>query len=295
MLSGAESSLPEPTVVKVHLLRTKKYSISRVATTFKSVTSTATDSAMVTMRTDPPASVPTMTGIPTLPAEFDAPVATESIPAIAALALVAIVLCALILLFALLYFIILRFRGKCPNCPRYEDEIKKWKHGELQAIKTDMVQERMRSWDLEKGAMDLQAHMYVDRMRMQSLAHLEGARSGGDFPVETAPREMIPTHVVTTVTRLGEPAEATLVEPELPKTHSVYLKEVVGPRQAAAGRLLEEAQAQALNRHLEVVCDPVNRESVQQRAVNRANELIAERAAKNDVPAPPKGGESCFK
>lgn len=315
MSSRVVPTSTEPTVVTVPAIRTVVYSISGTATT----------SAITTTVADVPTSVPTSTGVPRLPIESVAPVTmgNNSAPTITVIVLVAVVICALILLFALLYFIILRFQGKCQNCPGLENEIKKWKNGELKVITSDMLQERTRAWDLEKGAMDLQAQMYQDQMRMQTLAHLEGqvhhAQSSfdslgsedtiaacnkeqevvKDFRVEDEPQKPIPTNVVAPVVQFDADFESTLVNDDFPKTYSMYMDKIVRPRQAAAKRLLDEALSEgkehAIDRHLDIASDPANRESVQKRAVNKANELIAERAAKKTIPAPRKDGESRFK
>lgn len=242
-----------------------------------------------------------------------------------------VLICALILLVALLYFVFLRFRGKCPNCPDYENEIKKWKNGDLKVIHPKMVQQRMRAMDLEKGTSDPQAQTHQADMRMQSLACLGGqmlserssvGRVDSVWSKESVERDTedreavespqantvsparIPAHVVAAVARLDEDAEATLVNPEyaeFPKTHSAYLKNVIAPREAQAKRSLQEAEEQALSRHLDIASDPSNRESVQQRAMDRVKEIILAREVKDNadelqhLPAPRIGGASRFK
>ena len=330
MTSRVIQTLIEPSVVTIPLLRTDIPPSSRVATTVKSLASTTVASATVTMTaTDSSASLPTSITIPPLPSNFDSPLATgrDATPTIAILTLIAVIIFALILLSALSYFIFLRFRGKCPKCPRYEDELNKWKNGDLKQIKAEMIQERMRVWDLEKGGMDLQAQMYKDRMRKQSLACLEGTLdgrtlegrtdslwSGGSvihenekeevdeyFQVDAKLQGPVPAHLAAAAALVGGDADATLVNPEFPKTHSAYLRDIVAPREAEAKRLLQEGEEQAINRHLNIASDPTQRESVQQRAMIKAKEMITERegkkgeSKKQQMPALRKGSESRFK
>lgn len=144
----------------------------------------------MTLTTDPPTGLHTATDIPPLPSAFDAPLATGEVhtPAVAIIILVAVIILALVLLVALGYFILLRLWGKCPHCPEYEDELKKYKDGTLKYIDPSMVQLRPHNCDLEKGSspFDGQAEQYKIRMRGASLANLEGRHLNQVEKKETA-------------------------------------------------------------------------------------------------------------
>lgn len=122
----------------------------------------------------------TSTTMPPLPSKFASPLPAahqashQATPTIAALALAAVVLFAFILLSALLYFTALRVQGRYPNCPCFEGQRNGSQNSGLALITPQRVQERMRGQDIEMGPMDAQAQIYRDRMRMRSLAHLEG-------------------------------------------------------------------------------------------------------------------------
>ncbi|KAH6629466.1 hypothetical protein C7974DRAFT_376304 [Boeremia exigua] len=319
MSSRVVHTLIEPSIVTTPASRSVVLSISRMATTLESLASTTTTLATATTVTDSSASMSTITVIPPLPTNFDSPLATgkDPTPAITVAVLVAAIICALILLVALLYFVLLRCLGKCSNCSHNEDQLRKWKNGDLKVITPEMVQQRKHPWDLEQGPMDLQARMYRDRMRIKSLARLEGqdeesltdrASSVGypdgeskdaDSVKDLAhPQEAIPAHVIAAVARFEGDADATLINPEFPKTHSKYIKDVIAPREAEIKRSLQEAKEQAIDRYLHTASDPSNRESVQQRAVNKANEIIAEQEQNNQTEQMPYArtdGESRFK
>lgn len=184
MTSRVVQTTIEPSFVAVPMFRTGVFTATtRAVLTFTTpatkTTKVAATSTVMAAATGSPASLPTSTGIPPLPSAFDSPLATgkDHTPAVAIVTLVAVIICGLILLLALGYFIFLRVCGKCPNCPQYEDEIKKYKNGSLKYIDAGMVRERVRLWDEEKGPMgpiDQQAHMHKVLMRQQSLACLEG-------------------------------------------------------------------------------------------------------------------------
>lgn len=181
----------EPPVVTYPLFRTDIFTATTQAgsilTTLatKTITMTST-STITTAAAEPPALLQTATGIPPLPSAFESPLATGKVPtsAVAIMTLIMVVILALFLFVAFCYFIFMRFRGKCPQCPQYEDELQKWKNGSLKPITREMVYKRPHNRDLEKGS-DVgeekivspfhdQAEQYKARMRAQSLANLEG-------------------------------------------------------------------------------------------------------------------------
>ncbi|KAF2621892.1 hypothetical protein BU25DRAFT_463329 [Macroventuria anomochaeta] len=281
------------------------------------MTATATVTA-----TDSPASLLTSAAIPPLPTNFDSARANgkDATSTVAVVTLLAVIIFSLILLVALSYFIFLHFCSKCPNCPRYEDELKKWKCGDLKPIMPSMVQERMRAWDLERGGMDLQVKMYKDRV--QSLVCLEGradslwSEDTGDnekasdyekeeakeyFQADAKLQEPAPTHLTAAVEAIAlvyKDPDVTLVNP---KTCSAHLRDVIAPREAEAKRSLQEAQEQAFAPQCNRASDSTNRESVQHRALGKVNDLIVEREAKKEeadkqrMPAPRQIAQSRFK
>jgi hypothetical protein len=215
---------------------------------------------------------------------------------------------------ALLYFIVLRLRGRCTNCISLEDELDKWKTGELKPITREMVAERMRKWEEENavegtGAMDEQANLYRERMRMQSLSMLEGRDEQGSVrgslvesettavePVEydedakfiassfgslaSSPqlslKDLRPV-VEETDRQVADEDTATSNPDSFPNTYSAYLEHVVAPREAEAVRLRREGQDQLIERNLDIASDASKRESTRERALARANEYILER------------------
>jgi hypothetical protein len=177
----------EPSIVTVPLFRTDIYTHStRVGSTSTTIatktTAVVASSTAMAAATDSPALLQTPTGIPPLPSAFDSPLATGQVhtPTVAVVTLVAVIVCALILLIALCYSVFLCFRGKCSQCPQYEDELKKYKEGTLKHITSAMVQKRPHNCDLEKGLspFDEQAEQYKLRMHAESLDALEGRVSG---------------------------------------------------------------------------------------------------------------------
>ncbi|KAF1361527.1 hypothetical protein EJ07DRAFT_176220 [Lizonia empirigonia] len=309
MNSRVVHTLLEPTVVSILPVRTETYTLSSKISTAPTSLATITDTITVTATTtDSPVSLPTSTAIPPLPTEFDLPQLhddyKQDTPVLAILTLVAVIISSIILLSAFCYFIFLRFRGKCPNCPDFEDQLKKWKRGELKSITPSMVQERMRAWDLEKGGMDLQVRMYKDRM--QSLASLEGqsdARSERTldseqvkiteyFQVETKPQKPSPAHLpahrdsgchIDTSRPVSEDPEKTLVNNTgHPATWSIYQRDVIAPREAETKRSLQEAEEQAFTKLANVVRNPNNRESVLQRATAKLNDMVVAREERKD-------------
>ncbi|KAJ8112423.1 hypothetical protein OPT61_g5203 [Boeremia exigua] len=261
------------------LFRTDIPPIPHVSATLKTIASITTAPAMEATATDSPAFLSISAIIPPLPSNFTSPLATGKVPtpAIAIVALIAAIVCALILLLALLYFILLRFRGKCPNCSGYEDGIKKWKNGELKVITSQMVQERMRAWDLEKDETDLQAQTY-SLWTEDSDNNDKGKEETVETPIaETKPPD--PPKRAYTEGNTG----ATLAVPDFPRTHSAYLRDVVAPREAEVKRSMREAEEHAISRHLQTASDPSKRQSVQQRAVDKVNEIIVERAARKET------------
>lgn len=158
--------------------------------------------------------------------------------------------------------------------------------------------------------MDLQAKMYKDRMK--SLACLEGRSeaswsgrtfdSGSEavkeyYNVNVEVQQPAATYasaarrdsgcrfgssgIMADARRYTKDAEMTLVnDTGHPATHSAYLRDVAAPREAEAKRLLQEVEEQALTRLLNTASDPKNRESVQQRAKVKVNEIIEAREAK---------------
>lgn len=207
---------------------------------------------------------------------------------------------------AILYFIVQRVRGKCTNCIPLEDELQKWKTGELKPITRDMVDARMRKWDEENavegtGAMDVQASLYRNRMRMESLGMLEGREGSvqdsvgesektiaveeddGDkesaassFRPESNLKDLRP--LVKAIDRkLGDGGTDASKHESFPKTYSRYLEEIVEPREAEAARLRREGQDQTIERNIDIASDPSKRESARERALGKANDLIEER------------------
>jgi len=188
----------EPTVITYPLFRTDIYTLSAQASSTLTTLTTKTPVMVPSLTatataTDSPALLQTSTGIPPLPSALDSPLATgkDHTPAVAVLALIMIIILALLLFVAFCYFIFLRFQGKCPQCPRYEDELKKWKNGSLKPITREMVYNRPHNCDLEKGVtpfeekgvnpfddhvspVDDQAKQLKALQRAQSLASLEG-------------------------------------------------------------------------------------------------------------------------
>ncbi|KAG9203276.1 hypothetical protein G6514_002929 [Epicoccum nigrum] len=277
---------------------------------------TQTSTIIATLQTLTPTTSPTpvlATDTPTtispLPSNFATPEPTahSAIPTIAVLTLFFVVLLAASLLCALLYFIVLRIRGKCTNCIPLEEELHKWKTGELMPITRGMVDARMRKLDEENavegttGAMDAQAALYRQRMRMESLRTLEGRAGsvraslgesettivvgeddGDNEPVASSFRpesnlEHLRPLVKAIDRKLSDDGTATPLGLELPKTHSQYLKKIIEPREAEAARLRREGQDQVIARNIDIASDASKRKSVQERAKDRANELILER------------------
>jgi hypothetical protein len=186
----------EPIVITYPLFRTDIYTATtRAGSTLTTLAAKVVPTpTMTTAATDFPALLQTSTGIPPLPLAFDSPLATgkDHTPAVAIITLVMVIISALFLFVAFCYFIFLRFRGKCPQCPQYEDELKKWKNGSLKPITREMVYNRPHNCDLEKGVdvfdekdpfddqvspSDAQAKQYKALQRAQSLASLEGRAS----------------------------------------------------------------------------------------------------------------------
>lgn len=197
------------TVVTYPLFRTDNYTLptragSTLTTMATSATATVPTSTMATAATGSPASLRTSTGIPPLPAAFDSPLATgkNHTPAVAIATLVMVIISALFLFVAFCYFVFLRFRGKCPQCPQYENELNKWKNGSLKRITREMVYNRPHNRDPEKGfdvfdekginpfddhvsPFDDQAKQYKAVERAKSLASLEGRGPGQTQEKET--------------------------------------------------------------------------------------------------------------
>jgi hypothetical protein len=312
-------TLIEPSTVgsslrsKIHLTLT-----STITATLETLTSTPTPTP--TTSPTPILATETPTTIPPLPSNFATPEPTahQPTPAIAVLTLVFVVLFAVSLLGALLYFIVLRVRGRCTNCISLEDELHKWKTGELKPITRGMVAERMRrKWDEEHavegtGAMDVQATLYRERMRMQSLGMLEGLDEQGsvkgslvesettavehDEAVEydedakfiassfgslaslpqSSLKDLRPP-VEETGRKVTDDGTATSKHGSFPKTYSAYLEHVIAPREAEAARLRREGQDQLIERNLDIASDASKRESAREQAMARANEYILER------------------
>lgn len=309
MNSRVVHTLLEPTVISILPVRTETYTpSSKVSTAPTSLTTITATITVTTTATDSPVALPTSTAIPPLPTEFDLPQLhgdyEQGTPVLAILTLVAVIISSIILLSSFCYFIFLRFRGKCPNCPDFEDQLKKYKRGELKPVTPSMVQERMRAWDLEKGGMDLQVRMYRDRM--QSLASLEGrsdARSERTlseqvkiteyFQVEPKPQKPSPAYLpahrdsgcyIDASRPVSEDPEKTLVnDTGHPATWSIYLRDVIAPREAETKRSLQEAEEQAFTKLANVVQNPNNRESVLQRATAKVNEMVVAREERKDV------------
>lgn len=324
MTSHVIRTLIEPSIVSKPLFRTDIPAASKTISTFTSlVRITATSTPLTTTVTDTQTPLPTTATVSAISSASATPMApsAQPTPTIAALTLAAVIVFALLLLFALLFFISLRIRGKCPNCPCYEDELKKWKNGELKVVTPETVQKRMRAWDLEKGPMEVQAKMYRDRMRMQSLASLEGMSektlSVGEESIKDGrdSTNRFSSYITDAAAQPREgDDEATLVHAPFPKTHSMYLEQVVAPREAESKRSLRETEEQIVKRYLDIASDPANRESIQQRAVIRANDYVTEwgqkgreekeakekkekekDAVKHEVLAPREAGQSRFK
>ncbi|OSS52918.1 hypothetical protein B5807_02818 [Epicoccum nigrum] len=162
-------TLTLPSRSTIHITRT-----STIIATLQTLTPTTSPTPVLAADTPPT--------IPPLPSNFATPEPTahQATPTIAVLTLFFVLLLAASLLCALLYFIVLRIRGKCTNCIPLEDELHKWKMGELMPVTRRMVDARMRKLDEENavegttGAMDAQAAPYRQRMRMESLRTLEG-------------------------------------------------------------------------------------------------------------------------
>ena len=180
----------KPTLVNYPLFCTDICTLSARA---GSTAATAATSTAAATAKDSQALLQTSTGIPSLPSAFDSPLATykEHTPAVAILALIMIIILTLFLSIAFCYFIFLRFRGKCSQCPHYEDELKKWKNGSLKPITREIVYDRPHNCDLEKGIdtygekgvnpfddhvspLEDQAKHFKALQRAQSLASLEG-------------------------------------------------------------------------------------------------------------------------
>ena len=218
------------------------------------------------------------------------------------------------ILSALLYFIVLRIRGRCTNCIPLEDELHKWKTGQLKPITREMVDARMRKRDEENavegtGAMDVQAALYREQMRMQSLATLEGRDEQGSVKgslggsektiaveydddaktiassflssassSQSSLKDLRPV-VEETGRELTDDGTATPKHDSFPfpKTYSGYLENVIAPREAEAARLRREGQDQLIERNLDIASDPSKRASVQEKAMARANKYMLER------------------
>ncbi|XPT01242.1 hypothetical protein M3J09_010382 [Ascochyta lentis] len=274
----------------------------------------------------------TVTDSPTayIPADIASPLANgrDGTPPLAILTLVAVIICGLILLFALGYFVILRCRGKCPHCPCYEDEVKKWRRGELKQVTPGMVQRRMRAWDLEKGSGELEAQEKVVQDRGQSLAFLEGrveksvqgegkedSRTGAEIekpqPVHLSDLRHDSGYHVAAARRYSGGSEKTqvaAVDTGHPATYSAYLRDVVAPRDAETKRSLQEAEDQAFARLADRIQNPNNRDSVLQQATDELKQRIAAREEKEKeeqkeqglkdamqrMPPPRKGSQSRF-
>ncbi|KAF1912735.1 hypothetical protein BDU57DRAFT_597280 [Ampelomyces quisqualis] len=90
--------------------------------------------------------IPTMTGISTLQSGFATPITSSEIKPwsdqMASLSLAAVILMVWLLISLLMYALYQRFRGKCHNCARSEQELEKWRKGDLKVITKDMVKSR---------------------------------------------------------------------------------------------------------------------------------------------------------
>ncbi|KAJ4317625.1 hypothetical protein N0V94_004849 [Neodidymelliopsis sp. IMI 364377] len=254
---------------------------------------------------------PTATGTLRVPFDINSPLAhgEDWNHSIAVATLVAVGISGIILLAGLSYFVFLRFRGKCPHCPGYEDQLRKWERGEVKCITPSMVKERMRAWDLEKGRIDLQAKMHADRM--SSLAMLEG-RSGPESNSARRVKTLVnkaSAQVKTLVKKAGVQTNETVItgrshsvdsgkawvgenDTGHPATWSIYQRDVIAPRQAEIDRSIREVEDGRLARLARTIEDPNNRESVLQRAVADINEIAASRAKDADAEARPSSSSS---
>jgi hypothetical protein len=277
---------------------TKSYTTA--ATTLSSL---ATPIMATITKTETLGLVPTATGTLGVPFDINSPLAKgeDWNHSVAIATLVAVVISGIILLAGLSYFVFLRFRGKCPHCPGYEDQLQKWERGEIKRVTPSMVKERMRACDVEKGGIDLQAKMYADRM--SSLAMLEG-RSG--------PESNSAGTVKTLVKKAGVQTDETVIagrshsvdsgkawvgenDTGHPATWSIYMRDVIAPRQAETDRSIREAEDRRLARLARTIEDPNNRESVLKRAVADINEIAASRGKDADAEArPPSSSSSLY-
>ena len=187
-----------------------------------------------------------------------------------------------------------------------------WMTGQLKPITRGMVDARMRKWDEENavggtGAMDLQAALYRERMRMQSLAMLEGQDEQGSVKgslggsektiaveydddaktitssfrslassSQSSLKDLRPL-VEETGRELTDSGTATPKHDSFPKTFSEYMEHVIAPREAEAARLRREGQDQLIEHNFDIASDPSKRASVQEKALARANEYMLER------------------
>ena len=289
---------------------------SPLSTIYRTLTSTITASLETLTSTPTPTTSPTPNFatetpaiIPSLPSNIATPEpeSHQSTPAIAILTLVFVVLLAASILSALLYFIVLRIRGRCTNCIPLEDELHKWKTGQLKPITREMVDARMRKWDEENvvegtGAMGVQASLYRNRMRMESLGMLEGregsvrdsvgesektlaveeddedkeSTASSSFRPESNLKDLRP--LVKAIDRKFSDDGTTASKHEsFPKSHSQYLEKIIKTREAEAARLRHEGQDQTIERNIDIASDPSKRESVRERALGLTNDLIEER------------------
>lgn len=206
-------------------------------------------------------------------------------------ALIAVMIMGIFLLTGVGYMIYLRFRGKCHQCPEYLDQLKKWERGELKYISKEMVRhrEQMSDVDVEKGNADLDGQANGERAK--SLASLEGRSmadsdwSGRTFAVVDL-QSPPPAHDVRQQDRGASQVPINEIGPNT--TYSLYIRDIVGPREAERIRSIEEAEDDTLKRHLDAAHNPKKRDSSARRAFNRVNDVLAARKEREQArPSPP--------
>ncbi|KAF2996840.1 hypothetical protein E8E13_003566 [Curvularia kusanoi] len=281
-------------------LTTIHISITKTITTTPTPASTVAAPLLIT----PTSLLPLPTTIPTATAT---PNPQSPTPTIALLTLIFVIVLALILLLATCHYLLHFLRTRTPDFKALQAELAKYKSGSVGKGITDLYRARMNAVDLEAGgsAFDVQAALYRARTRGSAVEGdaVEGrgswaenadresettvvmdASSGGSskasssvtefFPHENARPEsrFRPDSGLRSLAALGEVAVQELGE--FPKTHSEYLEQVVAPREEERKRQLKFAENATIGRYLDIASDRRNRESVQEVALNRANEII---------------------